>query len=104
MAMVVLVTPTLWMEASSLVLSCRLLTFKAATLANIPCNTAPYADNDFKLDNGNIVDNSTARERNVGLTNRVIGGLLLHQTRTNETLCPQSKFDKIQKTCTGAVL
>ncbi len=23
------------------------------------------------------------------------------QTRTNETLCPSSKFDKIQKTCTG---
>ncbi|PNH05688.1 hypothetical protein TSOC_008032 [Tetrabaena socialis] len=79
----------------------KALTLKAAKLANIPCNSDPSAANTFVLDNGNSVDTSTARERNVGLTNRVIAGLLLHQTRTNETLCPESKFDKIQKTCTG---
>ncbi|KXZ51016.1 hypothetical protein GPECTOR_14g257 [Gonium pectorale] len=79
----------------------RALTLKAAKLANIPCTSDPVATNYFSLDNGNAIDTATSRERNVGLTNRVIAGLLLHQTRTNETLCPESKFDKIQKTCTG---
>ncbi|EFJ46305.1 hypothetical protein VOLCADRAFT_93448 [Volvox carteri f. nagariensis] len=79
----------------------RALTLKAAQLANTPCNSAPTASNTFKLDNQNEVDTTTSRERNVGLTNRVISGLLLHQTRTNVTECPKSKFDKIQKTCTG---
>ncbi|PNW70325.1 hypothetical protein CHLRE_17g715300v5 [Chlamydomonas reinhardtii] len=79
----------------------KALTLKAAKLANVPCTSDPVSTNTFTLDNGNIVDTTTSRERNVGLTNRVIGGLLLHQTRTNETLCPESKFDKIQKTCTG---
>ena len=146
----------------------RALTIKASKLANIPCSSDPKVDNEFLLDNGNIVDTTTSRERNVGLTNRVIAGMLLHQvckwagpntrasclhgaarshaysplcvfqgpvgaqpnrhartraaavptapfadcagppapcappqTRTNETICPESKFDKIQKTCTG---
>ncbi|GLC33126.1 hypothetical protein PLESTB_000367500 [Pleodorina starrii] len=79
----------------------RALTLKAAQLANLPCNSDPTAANAFKLDNNNTVDTTTSRERNVGLTNRVISGLLLHQTRTNLTLCPESKFDQIQKTCTG---
>lgn len=43
----------------------------------------------------------TPRERNVGLTNRVVGGMLLHQTRANETNCSDSKFNRIQQTCTG---
>ncbi|KAG2493793.1 hypothetical protein HYH03_008013 [Edaphochlamys debaryana] len=79
----------------------RALTYKAAKLANVPCNSDPTASFGFALDNNNTVDTSTSRERNVGLTNRVIAGLLLHQTRTNDTLCPESKFDKIQKTCSG---
>lgn len=132
----------------------KALTEKAAKLANIPCINVPTADNLFTLDNGNIVDTSTARERNIGLTNRVIGGMLLHQVgpercskcmawagvpwsqrlwlrglsqchlaasltlipsrpslpfssppqyRTNDTNCTESKFSKIQQTCTGPV-
>ncbi len=57
----------------------RALTIKAAKLANSPCNSLPSADNFFNLDNGNSVDTSTARERNIGLTNRVLQGMLLHQ-------------------------
>ncbi len=37
------------------------------------------------------------------MTNRVIAGMLLHQHRTNETNCTESKFSKIQQTCTGPV-
>ncbi|KAL6749264.1 hypothetical protein V8C86DRAFT_2852326 [Haematococcus lacustris] len=79
----------------------RALTFKTAKLANIPCNSLPKADYLFQLENGNIVDNTTARERYIGLTNRVISGLLLHQYRTNDTNCTDSKFSKIQQICTG---
>ena len=35
------------------------------------------------------------------LTNRVIAGMMLHQVRTNDTNCSDSKFNKIQKTCVG---
>ncbi len=114
----------------------RALTIKAAKLANVPCNSLPSRDNIFLLDNGNSVDNTTSRERNIGLTNRAIQGLLLHQVRcfclgprgvlracsahlhtspwlsnplaapqyrTNETNCTDSKFNKIQQTCTGPI-
>lgn len=33
------------------------------------------------LDNGYTIDKKQPRERNVGLTNRVISGVLLHQVR-----------------------
>ncbi|GIL44962.1 hypothetical protein Vafri_2402 [Volvox africanus] len=79
----------------------RALTLKAAMLANLPCDSNPVAPNTFKLDNKNNVDDNTSRERNVGLTNRVIAGLLLHQTRTDVTNCAKSKFDAIQRLCTG---
>ncbi len=35
------------------------------------------------------------------LNNRVIAGMLLYQTRTNDTNCTDSKFNLIQQTCTG---
>ncbi len=57
----------------------RALTIKAAKLANSPCTSLPSADNYFNLDNNNDVDTKTARERNIGLTNRVLQGMLLHQ-------------------------
>ncbi|GLI64894.1 hypothetical protein VaNZ11_008286 [Volvox africanus] len=79
----------------------RALTLKAAMLANLPCNSNPVAPNAFTLDNKNNVDDNTSRERNVGLTNRVIAGLLLHQTRTDVTNCTKSKFEAIQRLCTG---
>ncbi len=56
-------------------------TLKAVKLANIPCTAATSVDHTFVLDNGNSVNTNTSRERNVGLTNRVIAGLLLHQVR-----------------------
>jgi len=38
-------------------------------------------DYDFELDNGNQFAKNESRKRNLGLTNRVIAGLLLHQVR-----------------------
>jgi len=81
----------------------RALMDKAAKLATFPCTTKPTVLNNFTLDNGNAVVITTPRERNVGLTNRVISGMLLHSFRTNDTNCTESKFSKIQQTCTGPV-
>jgi hypothetical protein len=41
------------------------------------------------------------RERNIGLTNRVIGGMLVHTWRTKQVSCAKSRFDQIQSQCTG---
>ncbi|KAG2499695.1 hypothetical protein HYH03_002630 [Edaphochlamys debaryana] len=79
----------------------KALVTKATKLSNLPCNSQPTASNSFTLVDGTGNQTSAARYRYVGLTNRVVGGMLLHQVRTNETLCPDSKFNKIQKTCTG---
>jgi hypothetical protein len=57
----------------------RAMTLRAAALANQPCSPSLAAQYGFALDNGNVVDTSTARERTVGLSNRVLGGMLLHQ-------------------------
>ncbi|KAF5834587.1 hypothetical protein DUNSADRAFT_8712 [Dunaliella salina] len=70
-------------------------------LANEAVNKLPTADNIFELDNGNKLKENVPRERNVGLTNRVIAGLLLHQVRTRDENCTDSKFFKIQESCAG---
>lgn len=77
------------------------LTLKAATLATTPCQSTPVVHNNYTLDNGKDKTEETARERNIGLTNRVVSGMLLHTVRTNDTNCTDSKFNKIQQTCTG---
>jgi hypothetical protein len=41
------------------------------------------------------------RERNIGLTNRVIAGMLVHTWRTRQVRCAKSRFDQIQSQCTG---
>ena len=53
------------------------------------------------LSTGHSITYNTSRDREVGLTNRVIAGLLMHQWRTNDTNCSASKFSQIQTTCTG---
>lgn len=45
------------------------------TLANEPCNVQePQTSNDFKIDNKNKLPDPTARERTIGLNNRVVAG------------------------------
>ena len=38
----------------------------------------------------------TARERLIGLTNRVVGGMLIHTTRMSYDKCEDSRFEKIE--------
>jgi hypothetical protein len=69
----------------------RALEMKIYKLANMPCNNAPM-DNPFTLDNQNSKEEGTARERSIGLNNRVIGGMLVHTWRTKDTLCPPTRY------------
>jgi Polycystin cation channel len=41
----------------------------------------------------------TARERLIGLTNRVIAGMLIHTTRMSSDACEGSRFAKIESSC-----
>lgn len=60
----------------------RALATKVTLLANIPCSSAPTVAQSFKLDNGNIEVLGTARERSIGLSNRVVGGMLVTTWRS----------------------
>ena len=52
-----------------------------------------------QVDNYEDVALDTARERLIGLTNRVIGGVLLHTTRMAYARCEDSRFAKIENNC-----
>lgn len=69
---------------------------KVYRLANTPCNPTSVADNLFTVDNGNLVTNDTARDRSVGLNNRIVGGMLLHTWRSIDQECPVTRFSTIQ--------
>lgn len=73
---------------------------KDATLANTPCtqNTDDYT---FTVANYNDSTITSARERYLGLTNRVIGGMLLQTTRTTPVNCTDSRFSDIESLCKG---
>lgn len=73
---------------------------KDATLANDPC-TEDIDDYTFTVDNYNDTVTSSARERYLGLTNRVIGGMLLQTTRTTPVNCSDSRFSDIESLCKG---
>ncbi|KAA6428169.1 MAG: hypothetical protein FRX49_01765, partial [Trebouxia sp. A1-2] len=73
---------------------------KDATLANDPC-TENEDDYTFSVANYNDTVASSARERYLGLTNRVIAGMLLQTTRTTPVNCTDSRFSDIESLCKG---
>lgn len=73
---------------------------KDATLANTPC-TQTEDDYTFSVANYNESVTDSARERYLGLTNRVIAGMLLHTTRTTPVNCTDSRFSDIESLCKG---
>lgn len=56
-----------------------------------------------QVDNYEDVDLSTARERLIGLTNRIIGGILIHTTRMSYDDCDGSRFSKIESNCASGI-
>ncbi|KAL0022694.1 hypothetical protein WJX77_001966 [Trebouxia sp. C0004] len=73
---------------------------KDATLANDPC-TQNEDDYTFSVANYNDTVVTSARERYLGLTNRVIAGMLLQTTRTTPVNCTDSRFSDIESLCKG---
>lgn len=73
---------------------------KDATLANDPC-TENEDDYTFTVANYNDTATTSARERYLGLTNRVIAGMLLQTTRTTPVNCTDSRFSDIESLCKG---
>jgi hypothetical protein len=47
------------------------------------------------VDNGSAPANDTARDRSVGLNNRIIGGVLLHTWRAAREECPKTRFSAV---------
>jgi Polycystin cation channel len=56
-----------------------------------------------QVDNNMPKTLNTARERLIGLTNRVIGGMLIHTSRMSYNKCEDSRFAKIETKCAGGV-
>lgn len=64
---------------------------KEASLANTPCSTERVISHSFTIDNYEEVQEKTARERLIGLTNRVVAGMLLQTVRTETKKCEGSR-------------
>ena len=61
------------------------------------CRTWP------QVDNYSDEPPNTARERLIGLTNRVIGGMLIHTSRMQTDKCEDSRFAKIENNCASGI-
>lgn len=72
---------------------------KLYRLANAPCVQDAVVPHAFALDNGELPRNATARDRSVGLNNRVIGGMLLHTWRAVRGECPATRFSAVSGAC-----
>lgn len=68
----------------------RALAAKIAKLAGSPCGYEA-ASVPFSVNNSNAAEPAAARERTLGLNNRVLGGLLLHTWRSADEACPTTR-------------
>lgn len=83
----------------------RIVQLKKATMSNIPCSEATMR-HAFEISTKDGISyptqlNST-RFRMVGLTNRVVAGMMVHATRKGMADCGDARFDKIDENCRGA--
>lgn len=69
----------------------RALSNKITKLAGQPCSYDPNTI-EFSVNNNNGREDTTARERTLGLNNRVLAGLFLHTWRTMDQRCPPSRL------------
>mmetsp|Transcript_38784 Transcript_38784/g.53872 ORF Transcript_38784/g.53872 Transcript_38784/m.53872 type:complete len:1579 (-) Transcript_38784:245-4981(-) len=71
---------------------------KDAALSNMPCEITP-ASYQFELANHNRSTINAARERLVGINNRVVAGMLLYSRRNELGNCTTSRFSNIENEC-----
>eukprot|EP00879_Flechtneria_rotunda_P021797 GHRR01022984.1.p1 GENE.GHRR01022984.1~~GHRR01022984.1.p1 ORF type:complete len:131 (+),score=40.90 GHRR01022984.1:394-786(+) len=69
----------------------KALSNKITKLAASPCTYEPQSI-EFSVNNSNNVETNTARERTLGLNNRVLAGLMLHTWRTQDVKCPETRW------------
>uniref|UniRef100_A0A061RIA9 Polycystin cation channel family n=1 Tax=Tetraselmis sp. GSL018 TaxID=582737 RepID=A0A061RIA9_9CHLO len=81
----------------------RLKYDKQVRLSNMQTSNYTAIAHPFVVSRYNSTEPDTARERNIGLTNRVIAGMLLHTTRTEPANCSSTRFDNIENTCSGPI-
>ena len=79
----------------------RLKYQKQVALSNLQTGNYSAVAYGFEIARYNNTEPDTARERHIGLTNRVIAGMLLHTTRTLPANCSSTRFKDIDNTCTG---
>lgn len=72
----------------------RAVSNKITKLAGSPCSYEPVSI-EFSLNNSNSEGSTTARERTLGMNNRVLAGLFLHTWRTGNEQCAESRYDNI---------
>eukprot|EP00879_Flechtneria_rotunda_P008905 GHRR01009325.1.p1 GENE.GHRR01009325.1~~GHRR01009325.1.p1 ORF type:complete len:543 (+),score=191.85 GHRR01009325.1:394-2022(+) len=80
----------------------KALSNKITKLAASPCTYEPQSI-EFSVNNSNNVETNTARERTLGLNNRVLAGLMLHTWRTQDVKCPETRFSKVESCCSGPI-
>mmetsp|Transcript_27128 Transcript_27128/g.48350 ORF Transcript_27128/g.48350 Transcript_27128/m.48350 type:complete len:1606 (-) Transcript_27128:382-5199(-) len=81
----------------------RLKYNKQVRLSNLMTGNYSAVAHSFTVSRYNNSDPNTARERSIGLTNRVIAGMLLHTTRTEPVNCSATRFEDIDNTCSGPI-
>lgn len=69
----------------------RAVSNKIAKLAGSPCSYEPAAVQ-FSLNNSNSMEDNTARDRTLGMNNRVLAGLMLHTWRSQDEQCAHSRY------------
>jgi hypothetical protein len=76
---------------------------KNAILMNAPCQMGPV-DREFELENFENEDPAEAfRERYVGLSNRVVAGMLFYVKKKELNLCDNDRFADLDKFCPGDI-
>lgn len=76
---------------------------KNAILMNVPCQMGPV-DREFELENFENEDPAEAfRERYVGLSNRVVAGMLFYVKKKELNLCDNDRFADLDKFCPGDI-
>ena len=71
---------------------------KEAYLANIPCQLTPQGYL-FELQEHTSIPEPAARERLVGINNRIVAGMLLYSTRYQLGNCTNTRFPQIENRC-----
>eukprot|EP00210_Caulerpa_lentillifera_P005376 g5138.t1 len=81
----------------------RLVSDKTSHLSTYRCFPEMVVNHEFIVDNYFEDSLGTSRRRYIGLTNRIIAGMLVHSTRTIPAKCPESRFKDLVDECTGGI-